>query len=467
MPSRFKIVIPPEGETVEETNTYTKIVTEQMNEGRISQGPLTVMLVPESYLNLEEHWEAKDKVLPTHFFHLANTLHNPRVERFLRDHDDLICRHEFSHGSTTSTSQIADEMALVLEIATYDKLDTRRMTWVPKYVPKYSSKRIRRGNVDPFDKHQSACLVSIDSDLQDRYQRSYASSSHPTINSNLDSIDGEFDLGRLEPPKSDPVIVDQIVDRDAFCSGHDKEEAAAAVNEGTTAAAFQCQDMMIKAPGQNVLVPQELALTVHEFLVKSVTHFSMHSQAFHEYFAYLTVNVGMVPPWGTQRRPGLHADGFFSHKHSPLVQGRRGSETNEIIYLACSAVPPVFYVQDDFGGLVHELDREHHDFWVAMATRTTHKPKASVVQPFDIAMMDGYCPHAVATHRSLTAIPRTFVRLMFSKQPYALEGNTRNPHFAPMYQRDNWNWVPTPTVQAPAKFWNGVQRLLLEKEPKP
>ena len=448
--------------------------------------PPHVVVLPESYM--QDHvddngnWCPSYQPLVSHFFHLGvhkdcSTIlahdHDARISKFLHNHDDLVCCHAFPRNGY-SVSQMAQDF--LLHHATLEKLDTRRMTWISKNVPTYCSKQVRRGNVNPFDKNLAPCRVAMDPDLVHKYtvvnpnrDDNNMPSSCRAINSNLESIDQFFDLRRFEMRKSPPVLVDEIVDRSSFCSDQDLGPTSTTATEPL----FQCQDMMIKAPGEqeDVLLPQELRGVAHEFVQKSMAHFCVHSKQFHDYYAYLTVTRGSVPRWGTQRRPGLHADGFFSDKHSPLVNNSGGGagggsdsfcgqEVNEMIYLACSSVPPVFYLEG-FSHLSSDLDRRRHDFWVAMATRTRYKPQ-SCMQPFDVVLMDGYCPHAVATHRSLQPLGcRTFVRLVFSQQRYRLLGNTCNPHFVHLYEdKDSWEWVEASPVQAPAMFWSALEAMV-------
>lgn len=387
------------------------------------------------------------KALPTHIFTLEleqiGQTASRTMKRFLHDHDDMIVHHNFREHQTAS--QVAHTIAFMLEHATVEKLDTRRYTWLPKeQAPKYSSKRIRRGELEPFSQCQPPLRVELNAkDLLDRY--TVQKETAATLNSNIGSIDRCFDLHKFEDEKSPPEIFDSIVHRERF--DHCSE-------------LYQCQDMLIKAPSKpssrnEVLVPVELANTTREFLTKAMSHLQVHSKRFHEYYAYLTVSFGTVAPWQTQRRAGLHADGFISGKagHSKLQSGK-GRERNEIIYIACNALPPVFYLES-FPGVSAELDRMQHDFWVAMATRTSRKPSRDCLKPYDIAMMDGYCLHSVSTNQSMEHVPRTFIRLIFSTERYEMCGNTKNPHFS----YEGWNWVLPKRCQAPAAFWEQARDL--------
>lgn len=376
----------------------------------------------------------KAPFLPTHVF-FCGTSASDATKRFLAEHDDLIVQHSFS--PSTPSSEVARTMLFLLKEATLCKLDTRRATWISKdETPHYSSKVIRQQNNCPFDRSMPPVCFWPSKKLTEEYQRSKAHTSSLS-NSNVQSVNKTFDLNRFEQRKDPPVVFDHIKDNQFFDS----------------MCGFQCQDMLIKAPETDVRLPSEISNVVHEFVSKSMSHFAALTHL-NGYYAYLTVTQGPVPPWQTQRRPGLHADGFFSSKHSPLINGQ-GTEANEIIYICCNALPPVFYLES-FPDIASELDRERHDFWVAMATRTSQKPNSSCLHPYEIAMMDGYCLHSVMTNQTLDLIQRTFLRLVFSKQQYTLEGNTRNPHFP---SSETWQWHPSPTEQAPPFFWSKMREL--------
>ena len=124
--------------------------------------------LPESYFEIDEngHWPLH-KVLPTHIFTRQATM-NARVTRFLQDHEDVVIHHAFALDCPVET--VGRDVHFLLENATVEMLDNRRMTWISKEeAPFYCSKALRRGNTDPYDKTFAADIISLSPEILDRY----------------------------------------------------------------------------------------------------------------------------------------------------------------------------------------------------------------------------------------------------------------------------------------------------------
>jgi hypothetical protein len=94
--------------------------------------------------------------------------------------------------------------------------------------------------------------------------------------------------------------------------------------------------MPIKFPGTDYRLPDEIKNVAGEFTQKVAECFASISKSHDEMYCYITMTVGIVDPWLTQRRPGLHGDGFKSINHP-------AGETNEHIFLAINTLPTHFY----------------------------------------------------------------------------------------------------------------------------
>ncbi|HEY1547260.1 MAG TPA: hypothetical protein VGG28_05550 [Kofleriaceae bacterium] len=150
-----------------------------------------------------------------------------------------------------------------------------------------------------------------------------------------------------------------------------------------------------------------------------------------EYFAYLTIDQGVVEPSALQREAPCHVDGFQGQRWHPRAH------TNHS-YTVSDVLPTAYYVQP-FD--LTRLDETKHDFFWEMNAQVADTDEAFKWQPAaaELTVMDCYCVHrgVEATVRT----PRTWLRLSFEERRRVFDrlGNAHNPLFDyawPMIERD-------------------------------
>jgi hypothetical protein len=135
---------------------------------------------------------------------------------------------------------------------------------------------------------------------------------------------------------------------------------------------------------------------------------------FKDYYAYLTIDQGEVKKGVTQRRGGIHVDGF---------QGSRQPEKYAVdhSYVISDDVPTVFY-QQPFE--TQHLEDGKHNFFLEMDRQLDERNAVSAT-PKKIYLMDAYTLHRADMAKKDTH--RTFMRVLFSKHRYDRLGETENP----------------------------------------
>lgn len=150
-----------------------------------------------------------------------------------------------------------------------------------------------------------------------------------------------------------------------------------------------------------------------------------------DYFAYLTLDQGVVEPSALQREAPCHVDGFQGQRWHPRAH------TNHS-YTISDVLPTAYYVQP-FD--LTCLDETKHDFFWEMNAQVADTNEAFKWQPApaELTVMDCYCVHrgVEATVRT----PRTWLRLSFEERRRVFDrlGNAHNPLFDyawPMVERD-------------------------------
>lgn len=194
-------------------------------------------------------------------------------------------------------------------------------------------------------------------------------------------------------------------------------------------------DLPIKFPGTGYRIPSEClqfvntikAIVAHEVSVNPLTHLL---------YAYLTIDQAPVKRGETQRKPGLHVDGFQGARIQPKLMIDHS-------YVVSDKYPTIFYGHKF---LVEHLDESIHNFFLEFDEQAqeemTWRP-----QLFEICLMNAYQIHRsdYATHDSA----RTFLRLSFTLRQFDRLGNTHNPLF-----NYNWNMVPRDTQTQLVKHTN-------------
>lgn len=184
-------------------------------------------------------------------------------------------------------------------------------------------------------------------------------------------------------------------------------------------------DMPIKLPGTEVKLPKELE-QFREVIQKVIDFEVSVNPNFDQYNAYITIDQGVVKTGMSQRRPGLHVDGF---------QGNERPTKSEIdhSYIVTDSVPTVFYDQPFH---VKHLDPGKHNFFKEF-DRQAAESSARSIDPFQIYLIDSYAVHRASIAETDTQ--RTFFRITFSKEIYDREGLTDNPLL-----EYNWQRKPKP-----------------------
>lgn len=218
--------------------------------------------------------------------------------------------------------------------------------------------------------------------------------SHPILR-NVHTI---WDLDNFGIPRK-PVIAGVVGDRSAFC----------------TTGAPRTLDMPIKFPGTDYRLPLELVQLqgVLETIIGFEHAINPHAD---EYYAYVTVDQGMVRQGEMQRKGGLHVDGFQGARIQPKTYINRS-------YVVADMVPTVFYDQPF---QTAHMDETRHNFFLDF-DRQAQEGCVWRPEPFEIVLMDAY-----TVHRSDSAKQecfRTFLRVSYDVKIFDRLGNAHNPLF--------------------------------------
>lgn len=140
-----------------------------------------------------------------------------------------------------------------------------------------------------------------------------------------------------------------------------------------------------------------------------------------DYFAYLTIDQGVVKANTLQREAPCHVDGFQGQRWHPRCR------TNHS-YTVSDVLPTAYYVQP-FD--LTMLDEKLHDFFWEMNAQVADSNEAHRWQPAaaEITVMDCYCVHRGTD--AAVETPRTWLRLSFEerRRVYDRLGNAHNPCF--------------------------------------
>ena len=225
----------------------------------------------------------------------------------------------------------------------------------------------------------------------------------------FDNIGLKFDYAKFAETRHPPVSIGFLCDTFTF-------------DEPIAAGTDQAQDMPIAFPVSDrndyeYRLPSCYKL-LNEFVQKVADVWSSLEPNAHEYYAYLSLSYGVIPPWKVQRRPGIHCDGFQSARVNPKEKG-------EYTFVASNSLPTLFYVEE-FD--TSPLDPSRDNFFIRFSQNATKDP-IDCQRPYEIMMMDPYCLHSAVSNVTDDAIRRTFVRIIYSTRVYDRLGNTVNPSF--------------------------------------
>lgn len=229
-------------------------------------------------------------------------------------------------------------------------------------------------------------------------------------------IHGAFDVAQFLRPR-----------RPASLGVLDDRELADLTHRG----APRVLDMPIKFPDRaHYRLPRALAQVapVIQRIIDCEHRINPHHA---EYYAYLTIDQGVVDEAQLHREAPCHVDGFQGARWHPRAH------TNHS-YTVSDVLPTAYYVQP-FD--LRALDERVHDFFWEMNAQVADTNEAHRWQPrpAELTVMDCYCVHrgVEATER----VHRTWLRLSFEERRRIFDrlGNAHNPLFDyawPMVERD-------------------------------
>lgn len=220
--------------------------------------------------------------------------------------------------------------------------------------------------------------------------------------------------------KNLPIVVDKIRNKSSFDKKHQSKF-------------FWLLDLPIKMPGIGWKVPSELS-QFSEFISKSIGYEKMVNPNIDNYYAYLSVDQRVVAPNESQRRPGWHADSFITKYTNPDIEYNKQVETDSI-YLAYNSLPTEFCA----GPFTFNQSFDHHDNVQVLSHFDNMARGKEIItySPYTILKMGPECVHRVGFNKSDHYCPRTFIKMVFSKQIFNRIGNDHN-HLVDY----NWPLVP-------------------------
>ncbi len=225
---------------------------------------------------------------------------------------------------------------------------------------------------------------------------------HPIIQS-LDTI---FDLEQFKTPRR-PISLGKVASHE--------------LQVFQSPGAPRVLDMPIKFPDNpEYRLPRSLGQFA-SIITRIIAYEQAINPQVNDYFAYLTIDQGIVQEGALQREAPCHVDGFQGTRWQPKV---RGNHT----YTISDVLPTAYYVQAfDFD----KLDEAKHDFFWEMNAQVADTKERYKWQPqaAEITLMDCYCVHRGVQAES--PMPRTWLRLSYEERCRIFDrlGNAHNPLF--------------------------------------
>jgi len=250
---------------------------------------------------------------------------------------------------------------------------------------------------------------------------------------------------RAEPG---PLLPAQAVDERVFDKGIYSREVHPPLPLLSTGEALvehlpRCLDMPLRLAGQEeYALPEEWASLLP--LVKRIAAVEHRNNpsAVEDYHTYLTVDCSYVEPGVTQRRGGLHVDGFQGSRIGVKTKTTRN-------YVATSNGGTRFFPQTFFT----DLDESRYNIFRGFDLQAG----APIVAPeHTVVFMDAYSVHESGAARF--AGLRCFLRLTYDVKIFDRLGNTKNSMLAydwTMVERDVQSTLvdPTEDLLSPAPAW--------------
>ncbi len=174
-------------------------------------------------------------------------------------------------------------------------------------------------------------------------------------------------------------------------------------------------DMPIRFPGTEYRLPTQF-LRYRDTIQQIIDHEHATNPYIDDYFAYLTIDSGVVNKGATQRHGGCHVDGFQGSriKRKTLVNRSYVVSDRDTTQFFCHSF------------MIDHLDDTKHDFFLDFDLQSELRYSVRP-DPYQIAFMDAYQVHR-AMPAKITA-HRTFLRLSFDVKEFDRLGNTHNPLF--------------------------------------
>lgn len=227
------------------------------------------------------------------------------------------------------------------------------------------------------------------------------------------NIGKTFSLDQFNEPRHPPVPLGQLNNHSDLDQPFDTD-------------IVQIQNMPIAFPSTKTEYCYRVPTSckkLNEFIQKVINFWHTVEPNAHEYYAYLSVSQGPVPPWKSQRIPGIHCEGF---------QQFRPYKTCEYTFTCVNSLPTVYYIQSFDPS---KIDPKQ-SFFKQFVMQTQPEP-VECQAPYEISMMDPYCFHSAVINTSDITTYRTFARIIYSTSQYDRSYNTHNPAF-----EYNWNRQP-------------------------
>jgi hypothetical protein len=244
-------------------------------------------------------------------------------------------------------------------------------------------------------------------------------------NCHLKNINAPYNLKKFNEPRDPPIIVGKLKYPHIF------ENLDISV-----------VDALVKVPGDDVYhLPVELA-DVQEALQMAINYFHANNpDATKDYYCYLRPSSCVVPPMACQRYKAMHADGLLGARH----RDNQGQWTKKLSYnfIIFNSMPTEFFVQSLD---VSHLDIAKHDFCKFFEKKVNVSPSADV-NPFELALFDGYTIHRSPINKSGSPISRKFLTITFASYLYDGGGSTINEYFRDIYPppvhycREHLSWL--------------------------
>ena len=223
-----------------------------------------------------------------------------------------------------------------------------------------------------------------------------------------------WDLRCLERSHS-PVKIGTISNRKAF----------------TTYQGIRILDMPIRLRGESQVYKLPSEIKMFQETIQTIidhAHTVLPEEHMKASNCYLTIDQSWVEKGTTQRKPGIHTDGFQGSNMFNNATINHG-------YIVSNLVPTAFYTEPFYFG---HLDPRVHNYFSEMDQQGLSMTPL-MTDEFDIYLMTAYSPHA-ATIAQQSGY-RTFLRIIYDKDKYNRYGNSINRLLD--YQ---WEMIPNTNI---------------------